>query len=199
MPPVPEPVRSESSSDPTPPKPTLLTIEYGNHSANATLQLDLSSTDVQLEMSGMRQKRDSSTRSALPGPARSTQPPSPTTSSTSTDSGTILARRLVDSTFHTLGDQETDSTLRQVVRHIRKAQEMFYAGRYAEAEDNARRANEVKPTAEGLAIAGSIAWVRKDRDNARRNWLKARELDPSFPGLSTVLDSVPVPRQELSR
>lgn len=179
--------------EPVAEKPTILTLEYGNRSSRASVQIDLSGTDVQLDMSGSREGRDTAIR-ARPGatdprhPWQAVPPPE--------DEGTLKARRIVDSTRIKSGDIP-DSTLRKVVQHIRRSQEMFYAGRYPEAEDNARRANELKPTAEGLALAGSISWVRKDRENARRNWLAARELDPGFPGLAGVLDSA-APRQELS-
>lgn len=205
----------------SPQKPTILTLEYGNRSSKASLQLDLSGTDVQVEMSGSRAKTDTAWRNtpsspaATPGQQSSNGQPSgspvvvnvssgaagrdPRQASGPEDSGTMRVRRIVDSTVTITTNKTPDSTLRKVVQNIRKSQELFYAGRYAEAEDNARRANELKPTAEGLALAGSIAWVRKDKEGARRNWTMARELDPDFPGLSQMLDSASAPRQELSR
>jgi hypothetical protein len=183
----------------TPPeKPTLLTLEYGNRSSKASLQIDLSSTDVQLDMSGSRPPKDTAARTAAkPAGSTATEPsPQPAAAAVAEDEGTQRARRLVESTRVQPGEAP-DSTVRKVVQLIRRSQEMFYAGRYAEAEDNARRANELKPTAEGLALAGSISWVRKDRQTARRHWQAARELDPDFPGLAEVLDSA-APRQELS-
>lgn len=183
----------------TPPeKPTLLTLEYGNRSSKASLQIDLSSTDVQLDMSGSSLPKDTNARAAAKPAGSPNADPSrhPATAPVAEDEGTQKARRLVESTRVQSGEV-SDSTVRKVVQHIRKSQELFYAGRYAEAEDNARRANELKPTAEGLALAGSISWVRKDRETARRHWLAARALDPDFPGLAGVLDSA-APRQELS-
>jgi tetratricopeptide (TPR) repeat protein len=211
----------KSAPDPDPPrKPTILTLEYGNKSSKASLQLDLSENDVQIEMSGSRTKTDTAWRNAPAGsPYAPTSPQaqnSPTgqpvvvnvtsggasgrqAAAQPEDSGTMRVRRIVDSTVTITTNKTPDSTLRKVVSHIRKAQELFYAGRYAEAEDKARRANELKPTAEGLALAGSIAWVRKDKEGAMRSWSQARELDPDFPGLSAMLDSAVAPRQELSR
>jgi hypothetical protein len=176
-------------------KSTLLTLEYGNRSSKASVQIDLSGTDVQLDMSGSRVPKDTTARAAAK-PAKVAASDAPTDPATSDDEGTKKAKRLVESTRVQSGDG-SDTALRKVVQYIRKSQEMFYAGRYAEADDNARRANELKPTAEGLALAGSISWVRKDRANARRNWLAARDLDPDFPGLAGVLDSAAT-RQELS-
>jgi hypothetical protein len=176
-------------------KSTILTLEYGNRSSKASVQIDLSGTDVQLDMSGSRLPKDSTPRA----PSKATKTASSdvdASPATADDEGTRKARRLVDSTRVQAGDG-SDSALRKVVQYIRKSQEMFYAGRYAEADDNARRANELKPTAEGLALAGSISWVRKDRETARRDWLAARQLDPDFPGLAGVLDSA-APRQESS-
>lgn len=181
-----------SVSEPSPEKATLLTLEYGNRSSKASVQIDLSSTDVQLDMSGSRPPKDTAAKSAGSASAEPARAAAPVVD----DEGTRLARRLVESTRVQPGEG-SDSTVRKVVQHIRKSQELFYAGRYAEAEDNARRANELKPTAEGLALAGSISWVRKDRASARRHWLAARELDPDFPGLAGVLDSA-APRQEPS-
>jgi len=217
-----EPFKSAPAEPETQQKPTILTLEYGNRSAKASLQLDLTGTDVQIEMSGARTKNDTAWRNA-PAPAAyapsPSQPQNPSgqpvvvnvtsapganqgrqqASPAPEDSGTLRVRRIVDSTVTITTNKTPDSTLRKVVSHIRKSQELFYAGRYAEAEDKARRANELKPTAEGLALAGSIAWVRKDKDGAMRNWTQARELDPEFPGLAAMLDSATAPRQELSR
>ncbi|MEK7393681.1 MAG: hypothetical protein AAB214_14070 [Fibrobacterota bacterium] len=219
MPPM-EPFKSAPDPDP-PRKPTLLTLEYGNKSSKASLQLDLSENDVQIEMSGSRTKNDTAWRNAPAGSPYAQSSPqaqnNPTgqpvvvnvtsgpnqgrqqASAGPEDSGTMRVRRIVDSTVTITTNKTPDSTLRKVVSHIRKSQELFYAGRYAEAEDKARRANELKPTAEGLALAGSIAWVRKDKESAMRSWSQARELDPDFPGLSAMLDSAVAPRQELSR
>lgn len=187
--PVPVPTPAPA---PSPEKATLLTLEYGNRSSKASVQIDLSSTDVQLDMSGSRAPKDTAAKSAGSAIAAPAKP----TVAVVDDEGTRMARRLVESTRVQSGEG-SDSTVRKVVQHIRKSQELFYAGRYAEAEDNARRANELKPTAEGLALAGSISWVRKDRESARRHWLAARDLDPDFPGLAGVLDSAAT-RQELS-
>lgn len=102
------------------------------------------------------------------------------------------ARMLADSALRG-GNLATDSTTAKVVAAIRKAQECFYQGRYAEASDLARMAISIRPTAEAHALAGSISWVRKEREDARLHWLRSRELDPSFPGLKSVLDSLPTP------
>jgi len=181
-----------------PDKSTILTLEYGNRSSQASVKIDLSGTDVQLDMSGSRVPKDTSARApktakTAPSDAASSSAPAPAAAD---DEGTQKAKRLVESTRVQSGDG-SDTALRKVVQYIRKSQEMFYAGRYAEADDNARRANELKPTAEGLALAGSISWVRKDHASARRNWLAARDLDPDFPGLAGVLDSTAT-RQELA-
>lgn len=181
--------------EPSAEKSTILTLEYGNRSSRASLQIDLAGTDVQLDMSGSRLPKDSGARATKSVKAELlASSPEPAPAAAPDDEGTRKAKSLVEST-RVPSDEVADTTLRKVVQCIRRSQELFYAGRYAEAEDNARRANELKPTAEGLALAGSISWVRKDRANARRNWLAARELDPDFPGLADVLDSVP-PRPE---
>ena len=191
---------------PEPEKPTILTLEYGNRSSKASIQIDLSGTDVQLEMTGSRdsiRKQPSAAASTAAQAPPTAQPVVVNVSQNPSrpvaeDSGSLRVRRIVDSASPK-GDQGiSDSTLRKVVQRIRKSQELFYAGRYPEAEDQVRRANELKPTAEGLALAGSIAWVRKDKEGARRKWLEARELDPDFPGLSAVLESEPA-RQDPSR
>lgn len=191
---------------PEPEKPTILTLEYGNRSSKASIQIDLSGTDIQLEMTGSRDSvrkappASSAAAGASPSGAQPvvvnvSQNPS---RSVAEDSGSLRVRRIVDSASPKGDPGISDSTLRKVVQRIRKSQELFYAGRYPEAEDQVRRANELKPTAEGLALAGSIAWVRKDKEGARRKWLEARELDPDFPGLSAVLESEPA-RQDPSR
>lgn len=184
-----------------PDKPTILTLEYGNRSSKASIQIDLSGTDIQLEMTGSRDSLRKPSPAAPQAASHNLSNGQPVVVNVSQnpsrpvgpdDSGTVRARRIVDSAIPAGDPGMSDSTLRKVVQRIRKSQELFYAGRYPEAEDQVRRANELKATAEGLALAGSIAWVRKDKDGARRNWLKARELDPDFPGLSAVLESEPV-------
>lgn len=164
---------------------TMLSIEYGNRSTRATFQVDLSSADVQVELSG-RTLRTDTVRSAMPQVA-----PRVVTESVVRSEDAMLprARLLADSAVR--GESATtDSTTAKVVAAIRKAQEFFYQARYAEASDMARKAIAIRPTAEAHALAGSISWVRKEREEARLHWLRARELDPAFPGLSAVLDSL---------
>ncbi len=161
----------------------VLTLEYGNRSTKATFQVDLSGSDVHVELSG-RALRTDSVRTAPVARA--------VTETVAKVEDPVLprARMLADSALRQNG-AASDSTTAKVVAAIRKAQECFYQGRYAEASDLARAAISIRPTAEAHALAGSISWVRKEREDARLHWLRARDLDPTFPGLASVLDSLP--------
>jgi hypothetical protein len=193
VPPTPAPVvRAE-------PKQPILGLEYGNKSTRATLQLDLGNEDIQVEMVGSPAKHDTqrtetsprTTVARAPSPQLvQAPPPSPD------DSSTAQARRIVDSAANRPSRASVpDSVTRRVVGDIRKAQEAFYKGRYQETFDLALRSITIHPTPEGCALAGSAAWVLKDKESARRYWLQARALDPDFPGVAAMLESLP-PRVE---
>lgn len=175
------------------PKQPVLGLEYGNRSTRATLQLDLGNEDIQVEMVGSPARRDTQpTETAPRNPAPKTpaapivQPPPPPPD----DSGAAQAKRIVDSaSTRPARTSAPDSVTRRVVGDIRKAQEAFYKGRYQETYDLALRSIAIHPTPEGCALAGSAAWVLKDKESARRYWLQARALDPDFPGVAAMLDS----------
>lgn len=182
---APEVVRTVAEpAAPSAPAP-VLTLEYGNRSTKATFQVDLSGSDVHVELSGRALRADST---------RTTPAARMVTESVVRSEDVMMprARMLADSALRG-GNLAADSTTAKVVAAIRKAQECFYQGRYAEASDLARMAISIRPTAEAHALAGSISWVRKEREDARLHWLRARELDPSFPGIKAVLDSLPTP------
>jgi hypothetical protein len=205
----PEPVQAPAPAEQK--AAPVLGLEYGNRSTRATLQLDMGSEDIQVEMTGSPARRDTSRTepraqvvqvaaptAPVPPPAAAPQPP------VCEDSLLARARRLVDSAVRAATKPQVrdssardsgsarpsvpDSVTRQVVAEIRKAQESFYKGRYQESAEHAERSIAIHSTAEGHALAGSICWVRKDRECARRHWLQARALDPDFPGLSAMLD-----------
>lgn len=173
---------------PAPPPAPVLNLEYGNLSTKATFQVDLSGTDVHVELVGRRAPADTG-RPAAAGATGSASRGVTENVTRTEEAVTGRARLLADSALRGAG-QNADSTTARVVAAIRKAQEYFYQGRYSEASDAARRAISIRPTAEAHALAGSISWVRKEREDARLHWLRARELDPAFPGIASVLDSL---------
>jgi len=189
--------RSPELSPPAParaePKQPVLGLEYGNRSTRATLQLDLGSEDIQVEMSGNPANRDASQNEKSPKGQKNPsapllQPPPPAPD----DSGAAQARRIVDSaSTRPSRTAVPDSVTRVVVGDIRKAQEAFYKGRYQDSYEFALRSIAIHPTPEGCALAGSAAWVLKDKESARRYWLQARALDPDFPGVAAMLESLP--------
>jgi len=179
------------------PKQPVLGLEYGNKSTRATLQLDLGDEDIQVEMSGNPSRGEAAAAETVPkvprtpsAPLLQPSPPAPD------DSGAAQARRIVDSaSTRPPRAAVPDSVTRRVVGDIRKAQESFYKGRYQDSYDLALRSIAIHPTPEGCALAGSAAWVLKDKESARRYWLQARDMDPDFPGVATMLESLP-PRLE---
>jgi len=165
------------------PKRPTLGLEYGNRSTRATLEMDLGDEDIQVEMTGNRSARDTE---------RTQAPRGSSSSRAADDSGAARARRIVDSASdRPSASSLPDSVTARVVAAIRLSQEAFYKGRYREAFDQARRSISIHATPEGCALAGSAAWVLKDMDSARRFWLQARALDPGYPGVSAMLDSLP--------
>lgn len=191
---APPPLRAEESFQPVPAAATetkapVLGLEYGNLSTKATLQIDLGSEDVQVEMSGAPARRDSARTVSVSQAPQSAVPVAAPPPSPPSDPTAQKARRLVDSAVPRT--VMPDSVTRRVVGSIRKAQEAFYKGRYPEAAESARRSVALWPTPEGWALLGSIQWIRGDKDEARRSWLKARDLDPDIPGLAAMLESIP--------
>lgn len=161
-----------------PPAPgTLVTLEFANATAKASMQIDLSSTDVQLEMRTRPRKdsvlrvRDTTVlaRSALPGATPATAP-SPAVA--------------------------TDSVTRAVVAGLRQAQDHLLRGDLARARAAVEASLALRPTPEAHALAGSIAWVGGDRDRARSQWRAALVLDPLHPGVAEALsrsETAPLP------
>jgi hypothetical protein len=184
------------------PKQPILGLEYGNRSTRATLQIDLGNEDIEVAMSGSPSRHDA-TQTAPP------QPPTPAAAApvakapaqpvaVPDDSGAAQARRIVDSAAARPARAAVpDSVTRRVVGDIRKAQEAFYKGRYQETYDLSLRSIAIHPTPEGCALAGSAAWVLKDKESARKYWLQARSLDPDFPGVSAMLESISSRPEEL--
>jgi hypothetical protein len=185
----------------TEPKSPVLGLEYGNRSSKATLQIDLGNQDVEVVMSGSLHRDTVRTTvpapvAAAPAPAAAPAQAAPVAPTPPPEPDLKQARSIVDSA----GAHRTsmpDSVTRRVVGAIRKAQEAFYKGRYQDADAEARKSVALWPTAEGWALLGSVAWVRGDKAEARKSWLRARELDPDFPGLDAFLDSTSA-RQEVA-
>gem|GEM_PF-2961137 len=187
VPPPPGPQAATPPSARSDPKAPVLGLEYGNKSTRATLEMDLGDQDIQVEMTGNR---------SAPDTVRTRAPAASAFARTADDSGAAWARRIVDSaSARPSSSLLPDSVTTRVVAAIRMAQEAFYKGRYREAYDQARRSISIHATPEGCALAGSAAWVLKDMDSARRFWLQARALEPDFPGLSPMLDSLPSERE----
>lgn len=172
------------SSAPSAPPPesaapgTIVTLEFANATSRASMQVDLSSTDLQLEMRA-RPREDSSIRvasrpgsaAALPGTFSGIPPEA--TSARSARSVPL---------------SETDSVTEAVVSGIRRSQDLFVRGRYSEALAAVESTIALRPTATAQALAGSALWSMGDRDGARRRWQAALVLDPSCPGVSEAID-----------
>jgi len=186
-------------------RPTMLNVEYGNAASHASIQVDLQSNDVYVEMNGAAPRKDtvvrnvSATASASPqivpiympqnGPQNVTGAGS---SSVRTDS---VIRREETRTIVEASAREQkasrDSVTARVVASIRKAQDAFYQGRYTDAQALAQRSIEDHATPEAHALAGSIAWVQKDYATARKQWNAALALDPEFPGVAAMIQKLP--------
>lgn len=188
-----------------PPRPTLVTIEYGNATSKASFQVDIANNDVYIDMSNARTRTDT-VRTPAPAAAQTpaqpqwlTPPPQyspqqPTGPQeirhVNVDSSVREdTRRIVDATGRPQAG-DSGATLK-VTASIRKAQDAFYRGSYEEAQILARKSIETQPTPEAHALAGSIAWTVKDYPLARFHWKQALSLDPEFPGVSDMLARLP--------
>lgn len=179
--------------------PTVLNVQYGNQAARASLQVDLQANDVYVEMTGRAPRGDSSS-AAVPASAASMPMREINTSedgrnsshSSSSRTDSVFRREETRSIVEAAGRAEArDSVTARVVGAIRKAQEAFYQGNYADAQRLAQSSLEEHPTAEGYALSGSIAWVQKDYTTAGRQWRAALALNPEYPGVSAMLQKLP--------
>lgn len=185
-----------------PPRPTLVTIEYGNATSKASFQVDIANNDVYIDMSNARARTD--TVRAPSSAAAQAQPQwqSPAQYAPQAPAGPQEIRHVnVDSSVREDTRRIVDATSRpqagdsgatlKVTSSIRKAQDAFYRGSYEEAQTLARKSIETRPTPEAHALAGSIAWTLKDFPLARFHWKQALALDPEFPGVAEMLVRLP--------
>ncbi len=191
------------------PRPTLVTIEYGNATSKASFQVDIANNDVYIDMSNTRARTDTV---RIPAPAQAAAPAQPQPQPqwltppsqyapqqptgpqeirhVNVDSSVREdTRRIVDATSRPQAG-DSGATLK-VTASIRKAQDAFYRGSYDEAQILARKSIETRPTPEAHALAGSIAWTLKDYPLARFHWKQALSLDPDFPGVADMLVRLP--------
>jgi len=192
------------AADPEAPRPTLITIEYGNSTSKAALQVDIANNDVYVDMSNTRARSVDTVKAPAPAPQvpqvmmmpqmqqPQQQPSQPQViRHVNVDSSVREdTRRIVDASVRG-GGQDSDGTTLKVTSSIRKAQDAFYKGSYEEAQILARKSIEARPTPEAHALAGSIAWTLKDYQLARFHWKQALTLDPDFPGVADMLARIP--------
>lgn len=194
------------AADPETPRPTLITIEYGNSTSKASLQVDIANNDVYVDMSNTRARSVDTAKASAPAPQapqvmmmppmqqpqQQQQPSQPQViRHVNVDSSVREdTRRIVDASVRQ-GATDSDGTTLKVTSSIRKAQDAFYKGSYEEAQILARRSIEARPTPEAHALAGSIAWTLKDYQLARFHWKQALTLDPDFPGVADMLARIP--------
>jgi Tetratricopeptide repeat len=183
-------------------RPTMLNVEYGNAASHASIQVDLQSNDVYVEMNGTAPRKDTVVRTASPPaivPIYMPQLQNGAQNVTGAGSNTVRTdsvirreetRTIVEASAR---DQKAsrDTVTARVVASIRKAQDAFYQGRYADAQSMAQRSIDDHATPEAHALAGSIAWVQKDYALARKQWQAALALDPEFPGVSAMIQKLP--------
>jgi hypothetical protein len=200
---APAPTPRHKAAEPEAPRPTLITIEYGNSTSKASLQVDIANNDVYLDMSNVRPRIDTVKAPAAPalqpmmmpqaqGYAPQPQPPQNQTIRTVNIDSSVREdnRKIVDASVRPASGDSDGATLK-VTSSIRKAQDAFYKGSYEEAQILTRKSIEARPTPEAHALAGSIAWTLKDFPLARFHWKQALTLDPEFPGVSEMLIRLP--------
>lgn len=150
---------------------SVVTLQFANGSSKASVSVDLSTTDVQLDMR-TKARKDSAPAPVAPVPAAEAPRPASLPGTAATPAPTTAA---------------TDSVTRLVVAGIRRGQDLFLKGDLARAQTEIDATLALRPTAEARALAGSIAWVRGDKALARGHWQTALALDPSQPGVADML------------
>lgn len=161
----------------TPAPGTQVKLEFANGSSRASMVVDLSATDLQLEMKSSGRK-DSNAAPKAPATA---PVPAPTQMSIPGTAPVAAAPERATSAA------KPDSVTQEVVAGIRRAQDLFVRRQYAEALAAVDATIALRPTAEAQALAGSAAWSLGDREQARSRWSAALELDPNCPGVADAL------------
>jgi len=87
-------------------------------------------------------------------------------------------------------EQKLAANMDEVVADIRHAQEYFYKQDYSSAMRLAKAAQEIRPTAEGFALQGSIHYMLNDKPAARFYWTEALKLNPNIPEVTEALSKL---------
>ncbi|MEN9353144.1 MAG: hypothetical protein RL318_469 [Fibrobacterota bacterium] len=194
QPPAPQttqaPTPRHRAVEPEAPRPTIVTIEYGNSASKASLQVDVANTDIFLDMSNTRARIDTGKIADSQGSKFAMSQNTASRNVTIDSSVREDNRKIVDAAVRPANGDSDGATLK-VTSAIRKAQDAFYKGSYEEAQILTRKSIEARPTPEAHALAGSIAWTLKDFPLARFHWKQALSLDPDFPGVSDMLIRLP--------
>lgn len=200
-----------------------ITFRYSNKTTDASLAIDLGSTDVYLEMSGKAaQEQAEAMREAQAAPAPRKKPAKPAAPAQDDpgDSGEEKPEAGQDKPQPLAGlqpdlnkakaqaktapekkpepppeeeGQPYEDVTAKVLSGIRRAQELFYQKRYPEAMMAVRSSLDARSTAEGHALAGSIHFMQGQTGMARRQWMEALRLNPDMPAVVNMLEKTRTP------
>lgn len=200
-----------------------LTFHYANKTTDANLAIDLSSTDVYLEMTGKTaqeqvdrlraqegkedaHKAGSARKPAAPEEdAKAADPkgdedgePSeektePAKSAAAPGKGLHKGPPKKPEPPPEEDPGDYEDVTSKVLSGIRRAQELFYQKQYPEALQAVRSSLDARPTAEGYALMGSIYFMQGQTGMARRQWMEALRLNPDMPAVVNMLEKTRTP------
>lgn len=78
----------------------------------------------------------------------------------------------------------------KVLANLRKAQEAFYKNDYDQALEYTNKSLDLKKTAEGFALEGSIYYMQDKLQEAQISWNKALQINPDIPGVMDMLKRI---------
>ena len=191
---------------PGPPEksPTRMQITYANKSSKMTVNLDLNSQDVYLDMKGNQETpktltdeeifdenwEDNETPKEKHSDKKKTdekKEPQEVAQDWDKDSNPPS----VDSAA--VSKPAADEKTQKVLSEVRKAQELFYKKKYDEAMEMIDQSLQKQETAEGHALKGTIYYVQNNPEAAKTSWKKSLKLNPDMPNIVRMLEKVEGP------
>ena len=194
-----------------------ISLHYSNKSTDANLGIDLSSTDVYLEMSGKaaqeqaEQLRGEQARQEKPAARKAAPKAAPQEESEDAPAAEEKPASAKGDKPQPLAGlhkgpekkpepppeeeppQDFEDVTAKVLTGIRRAQELFYQHKYPEAMQAVKTSLDARPTAEGYALAGSIHFMQGQTGMARRQWMEALRLNPDMPAVANMLEKTRTP------
>ncbi len=114
----------------------------------------------------------------------------------STDSGSesgeqsVSSMEMKSSTDTLLQSEASEELTEKVLEYLRKAQEAFYTTDFELALSYVEKSLQLKASAEGFALKGSILYMSDKLVGAKKAWNQALQLNPDMPGVIDMLNRI---------